>query len=87
MQDALALEDRGGIVDYPAADNLVSTSGERYTGVVVQYRGDGIYDAHAIFAQLDEVKFQYGCFFATMFENGVATVPAPAPLGSPCLPP
>jgi hypothetical protein len=52
--------------------------------VVVQYEGDGIYDPHGIYAQLDEVKYQYGCFFETFLARGVATVPAPAPLGTAC---
>lgn len=84
MQPALALDDLDGVIDYPVTDNLESADGEPYTGVVVQYEGDGIRNAHYIFAQLDEVKYQYGCFLATFFERGVATVPAPAPLGTPC---
>jgi hypothetical protein len=87
MQDALALEDRAGVLAYPVEDNLVSASGDPYTGVVVQYAGDGIYDAHAIFAQLPAVKFQYGCFFETMAKTGVASVLAPGLPGTPCLRP
>jgi hypothetical protein len=34
--------------------------------------------------QLDAVKYQYGCFFETFRDRGVATIPAPAPLGTPC---
>jgi hypothetical protein len=55
-----------------------------YTGVVVQYLGDGIYDPHAIYSQLDAVKYQYGCFLETMLKTGTATVPAPAPYTTPC---
>ena len=84
LQDALALADKDGLVDYPVASNLNSVGGEPYTGVVVQYLGDGIYDPHAIFAQLDEVKYQYGCFLETAHLEGPAVVPAPAPLGTPC---
>lgn len=51
---------------------------------MVQYHGDGIYDPHAIYSQLDAVKYQYGCFLSTMLATGTATVPAPAPLGTPC---
>jgi hypothetical protein len=83
MQQALALDGRGSIISYPVVDNL-STGGEAYTGVIVQYEGDGIADPHVIFGQLDEVKYQYGCFLDTYFERGVATVPAPAALGTPC---
>lgn len=84
MQDALALEGLGGIVDYPVRDDRTSEAGGDYTGVVVQYAGDGQHDSHSIFSQLDAVKYQYGCFFATMLATGTATVPAPAPLGTPC---
>jgi hypothetical protein len=84
MQEALALAGLDGVVDYPARENLISATGDPYTGVVVQYRGDGIYDPHSIFSQLDEVKYQYGCFFESMRRSGErsATVPAPAPPGS-----
>ena len=84
MQTALALAGRGGVATYPVANNLVSSNGESYTGVVVQYAPDGIRDGHYIYAQLDEVKYQYGCFLATFLANGVATVPAPAPSGTAC---
>ena len=56
------------------------------TAVVVQYHGDGIVDPHYIYRQLDAVKYQYGCFLQTFLRDGVATVPAPAPLSSPCPP-
>jgi hypothetical protein len=84
MQDALALDELDGIEAYPVTDNLVSADGTAYTGAVVQYEGDGIEDPHSIYAQLDEVKYQYGCFLSTFLERGVATVPAPAALGTPC---
>ncbi len=85
MQEALALADLDGIVAYPVSGNVVSDDGTPYTGVVVQYQGDGIEDSHSIYNQLDEVKYQYGCFLATFLAAGVATVPAPQPLGTPCL--
>lgn len=84
MQDALALGGAGGLAAYPVVQNRTSASGAPYTGVVVQYEGDGVYDPHAIYTQLDAVKYQYGCFFETFFKSGVATVPAPLPLGTPC---
>jgi len=84
MQQALTLAELDGILDYPVSANLTSERGNDFTGVVVQYEGDGIYDPHSIFAQLDAVKHQYGCFFETFLNTGEATVPAPAPLGSPC---
>lgn len=84
MQQALALDGRDGLVSYPVTANRTSGEGEMTTGVVVQYLGDGIADPHSIYAQLDEVKYQYGCFFKTYFDTGVAKVLAPAPLGTPC---
>ncbi len=84
MQDTLKLDGRDGIVAYPVSNELSSESGDKYTGVVVQYKGDGIADPHYIFAQLDDVKYQYGCFFKSFLDTGTATVPAPAPLGTPC---
>lgn len=84
MQELLTLGGLGGLVPYPANQTVKSDDGVEYTGVVVQYEGDGIYDPHAIYSQLDEVKYQYGCFFSTFLHTGIATVPAPAPLGTPC---
>ncbi len=84
MQDALALADLDGIEPYPVTQNLESADGTPYTGVVVQYEGDGIEDSHSIYNQLDEVKYQYGCFLSTFLARGSATVPAPADLGTPC---
>ena len=82
--EALSLGGLGGLAAYPAAENVVSAAGVPYTGVVAQYESDGILDSHHIFAQRDEVKHQYGCFFATYVAGGRAVVPAPAPLGTSC---
>lgn len=84
MQDALKLEGLDGLVDYPVADDVTSEGGDKYTGVVVQYEGDGVYDPHAIYSQLDAVKYQYGCFFSTFLKTGTAQVLAPKALGSAC---
>lgn len=84
MQEALALAELDGIAPYPVENNLSSEAGTAFTGVVVQYEGDGIYDPHAIFAQLDAVKHQYGCFFETFRDTDTAVVVAPAPLGTAC---
>lgn len=84
MQESLALDGRGELASYPVSNNVRSADGTPYTGVVVQYRGDGIGTAHSIFAQLDAVKYQYGCFLSTFLATGKAVVPAPAPLGTPC---
>lgn len=84
LQDALALAGLDGILGYPVADNLRSADGSPYSGVIVQYEGDGIADPHSIYAQLDAVKRQYGCFLETFFRDGVATVVAPGALDQPC---
>jgi hypothetical protein len=84
MQQALALAGDDGIAPYPVTNDKTSANGSKYTGVVVQYQGDGIYDPHAIYSQLDAVKYQYGCFLETTYKTGTATVPAPAPYTTPC---
>jgi hypothetical protein len=85
MQTALAEESLSGIVPYPAVNDISSIDGGPYTGVVAQYDADTITgDGHYIAFQLDAVKYQYGCFLESMLKTGVAVVPAPAPLGTPC---
>lgn len=84
MQAALSLDGKDGLVSYPVSKNLTSAGGGKYTGAVIQYRADGIVDSHYIFQQLDAVKYQYGCFLSTFVQRGVATIPAPAALGTPC---
>ncbi|MEP6860540.1 MAG: hypothetical protein ABJE66_07975 [Deltaproteobacteria bacterium] len=78
-QTSLAVDHLDGIMSYPVAADRPPT-----TAVVVQYHDDGILDAHYIHRQLDAVKYQYGCFLQTFLRDGVATVPAPAPLASAC---
>jgi len=84
MQDLLGLGGLGGVLPFPVSEDVTGPNGAKSTGVVVQYEGDGIYDPHAIYTQLDAVKYQYGCFYASLLATGHATVPAPAPLGTPC---
>jgi len=84
LQSSLALEGFDGIVAYPVTNNVLSENGESYTGVVVQYEGDGIVDPHAIYRQRDEVIHQYSCFLRSMIDTGVGVVPAPAALGTTC---
>jgi hypothetical protein len=84
MQQGLALEGLQGLLQYPVSNDVAAMSGNKRTGVVVQYLGDGVYDPHAIYSQLDAVKYQYGCFFQTFLQSGVATVPAPADYSVPC---
>lgn len=84
MQTALAVTGLDGIASYPVVDNRTAADGTDYTGVVVQYAGDGFTDPHNIFAQFEEVKHQYGCFFASFLATGRAVVPAPASLATDC---
>jgi hypothetical protein len=84
MQASLKLEGLDGLVAYPVSNDVTSGSGTARTGVVVQYQGDGVYDPHAIYSQLDAVKYQYGCFFQSFFKTGTAVVPAPADYSVPC---
>jgi hypothetical protein len=84
MQDALSLEGLGGILPLPQTGNLTSSTNAKYTGTLLQYNGDGIYDPHALYSQLDSVKYQIGCFVSTFLKNGQATIEAVQPLGSPC---
>jgi hypothetical protein len=84
MQPALALEGLDGMLPYDVTNDVTADDGTPRTGVVVQYMGDGVYDPHAIYSQLDSVKYQYGCFFQTFLQTGKATVPAPADYSVPC---
>jgi hypothetical protein len=84
MQDSLAVAGLDGVIDYPVAQNLESEAGEPYTGVVVQSAGDGFSDPHNIFVQVEDIRYQWGCFLATHVQTGTAVVPAPAPVGTPC---
>jgi hypothetical protein len=86
MQQSLKLAGLHGILSYPVKENLQSKdeTKRKYTGVVVQYEGDGIYDPHSIAFQLDAVKHQFSCFLDTVFRNGVGTVVAPGNPGDAC---
>lgn len=86
MQDALALSHLDGLLQYPVRQNRVSDTGAAYTGVVVQYQGDGIEDPHAIYRQLDAVKHQYGCFLESFLKTGVATLVPPGAEAASCAP-
>jgi hypothetical protein len=84
MREAQSLVGLDQPIPYPVKANLTSVDGAKYTGVVVQYAGDGTFDTHGIYRRLDAVMHQYGCFHETFRKNRVAVVPAPAPLGTPC---
>lgn len=81
MQAALDLVGRDGTVPYPVVANVAD--GEA-TAAIVQYQGDGLDDPHGVFAQLDAIKYQYGCFFASALRDGVPTLPAPDDLDAAC---
>jgi hypothetical protein len=77
MQEALALDGLEGLLPFPVSGNARSERGEDYTGVVVQFEGDGVYDPHAIYLSRDDVKYQYGCFLASHLRDGRGSVPPP----------
>ena len=84
MQESLALAGLDGIDAYPIGKNLRNPQGQPYTGVVVQFEGDGLADPHTIFSQLDDVKYQYGCFIDSVRNTGTGVVPKPRPIDLPC---
>jgi hypothetical protein len=86
MGDALSTSGLQGLVPYPVSQDLTSSDGSKYTGAIVQYVGDGVADPHAIYRQLDAVKYQYACFHESFQKTGVATLYAPKPIDSPCGP-
>lgn len=85
MQDSLSLAGLDGVLTYPVSNNAVSEAGIPYTGIVVQYEGDGIADPHTIFSQRLDVKYQYGCFINSVQQFGMPMVLAPRPVLPPCL--
>lgn len=84
MQGSLAVGGLDGMLAYPVSNDLVSASGTKYTGAVVQWKGDGVADPHAIYRQLDDVKYQYACFHESWHQTGTATIFAPKPIDMPC---
>jgi hypothetical protein len=74
-------------VSYPVKQNLTSAEGKPFTGIVAQYdnrNAQGTFDGHGIYRRLEAVRYQYACFHSTFQKTGIAVVPAPAALGSPC---
>jgi hypothetical protein len=86
MQESLALSGLDGEDSYPVAANIETESGEPYTGVVVQFSGDGIQDPHNVAYQIDGSKYQWRCFVADYFAGRTPTVRAPVSLDAECLP-
>ena len=83
-QEVLGLVGRSGLVDAPVADNLTSVDGRKYTGVTIQKDGRNGANTHYIISTHEEIRHQYGCFFKTHLDTGVATVVPPGALGSAC---
>jgi hypothetical protein len=85
MQTRFKVLGLDGKATYPVKHNRKTSDGTAYTGVVVQYAPDtSSNNGHIVAFQLDDVKYQYGCFLATFVQSGIGIVPAPAPLGTPC---
>ena len=72
------------VADYPVTGNIVSGSGTRITGVLVEALEDGIMDGHHISFQLDRLKYQYGCFLRTFLDTGTPVLLQPNDLGADC---
>ena len=85
LQQRLKVMGRDGLAQYPIQNNRKSEDGKDFTGVVVQYAPDSVsQDGHLVAFQVDDVVYQYGCFLDSFIKTGVAVVPAPAKLGTPC---
>ncbi len=82
---ALEYLELGGrkVIAYPVSGNI-KAEGKPVTGVAVQYKMDNILDGHHINYQLDEPKYQYGCFLQSYTQKGEAEVDAPKDLNAEC---
>jgi hypothetical protein len=70
-------------LEYPISGNLTA-QGKKVTGVAEQFKMDGILDGHHINFQLDEPKYQYGCFLQSYVRDGKATVYGPKSVKDEC---
>lgn len=69
---------------YPVAGNI-NIGAARITGVAVQYEQFGPLDGHHINFQLDETRYQYGCFLKSYIDTGVPVLyPPRKPWNSEC---
>lgn len=75
MDDGLALAGLRTDLAYPVEDNR-ETDGVPWTGVVVQWAGDGLWDSHSVFSQIPPLMQQYGCFVRRTID-GEAALTAP----------
>ena len=72
------------VASYPVAGNLASQADSPVTGVVVEALEDGNLDGHHVNYQLDELKFQYGCFLRTFIDTGMPVLLEPNELSASC---
>ena len=83
MREAQALVGLDQVAPYPVKQNLLSESGKPYTGIVAQYAIPGE-NGHGLYKRLESVQHQFSCFHSTYRKTGIAVVPPPAALGTPC---
>jgi hypothetical protein len=63
---------------YPVALNVKAGDDQRVTAMQAQFPEDPIQkNGHTVYAQRDEVIFQYGCFLESLAGGGKPAVPAP----------
>jgi hypothetical protein len=72
------------VAEYPVQGNLLSHGDTYVTGVVVEALEDENMDGHHVNFQLDDLKYQYGCFLRTYIDRGTPTLLAPDDLSAPC---
>lgn len=84
MQSGLKLVGLDGLRGYPLLDNLTSGDSSKYTGAIVQYEGDGIFDPHALYSQLPAVKHQSRCFHGSFHKTKKPTIVAPGDVSDAC---
>ncbi len=71
-------------LDLPVSNNI-KVDGKKVTGMSMHYVEDGIMDGHDINFQLDETKYQYGCFLYSIANEGKAIIYEPKPdFDEPC---
>jgi hypothetical protein len=85
MQRGLKLVGLDGYRSYPLQENLTSSASDtKFTGAIVQYEGDGIFDPHALYSQLPAVKHQARCFHASFHQTRKPVIVAPGDTSDPC---
>jgi len=85
MQGGLKLVGLDGYRSFPLVENLTSSaSGTKFTGAIVQYEGDGIFDPHALYSQLPAVKHQARCFHGSFHRAKKPVIVAPGDTSAAC---